>query len=88
MRVATEHWVAVEQVQPLVRMLVARYGSVHEAGRAYDERFGYQGGYKASAKGGQCWHGTGARVFNRILSGGVQVVRLRTYDQIETLEAS
>ena len=88
MTLTAQHWVPVEEVQPLVRMLVARYGSVHEAGRVYDERYGYKGGYKPNRRGGQCWHGTGARVFNRILSGGVQVVRHRTYDQIETLEAS
>jgi len=80
--------IPIKDVQPLVRILIARYGSVHEAGRAYDERFGYKGGYRASRQGGQSWHGSGGRLFNRILSGQQQTVSDCTYDQIETLEAS
>ena len=76
------------QVQGLVRMLVVRYGSVSEAGRAYDQRFGYKGGYARGHKGGEVWRGTGTRLFTRILSGRVQTVSDWTYDQIETLEAS
>ena len=80
--------IPTQEVQGLVRMLVARYGSVHEAGRVYDERFGYKGEYRLSSKGGQAYHGTGPRLFTRILNGSTQTVSARTYDQIETLEAS
>ena len=80
--------IPTDEVRGLVRILVARYGSIHEAGRAYDERFGYGGAYRRTAKGGQAYHGNGTRLFTRILSGGSQTVSERTYDQIETLEAS
>ena len=80
--------IPTRDVQGLVRMLVVRYGSIHEAGRVYDERFGYGGDYRRSHNGGQAYHGNGTRLFTRILNGGTQTVSARTYDQIETLEAS
>ena len=80
--------IATRDVQGLVRMLIVRYGSIHEAGRAYDERFGYGGAYRCSTRGGRAYHGNGTRLFTRILNGGTETVSLRTYDQIETLEAS
>ena len=80
--------IATTDVQGLVKMLVARYGSVHEAGRAYDERFGYLGRVYAQGNGGSAYNGNGPRLFNRILKGETQTVSERTFDQIETLEAS
>ena len=80
--------IPTQDVQGLVRMLIARYGSIHEAGRAYDERFGYEGRYRRSHDGGQSYHGNGTRLFTRILNGGTATVSDRTYDQIVTLEAS
>ena len=80
--------IPTDEVKGLVRILVARYGSIHEAGRAYDERFGYEGRYKRAHDGGQAYYGNGTRLFTRILNGGSQAVSERTYDQIVTLEAS
>lgn len=80
--------IPTHDVQGLVRMLIVRYGSIHEAGRAYDERFGYEGKYRRSHDGGQSYHGNGSRLFTRILNGGTETVSAQTYDQIETLEAS
>jgi hypothetical protein len=80
--------IPADEVRGLVRMLVARYGSIHEAGRVYDERFGYRGRYYNLGNGGMTYHGNGPRLFNRILLGEIVTVSPNTFDQIETLEAS
>ena len=77
--------IPVEEVQPLIRMLIARYGSLHEAAHIYDERYGYKGAYGPSNNGGQAYRGSGTRLFNRILSAERASISLWTYDQIETL---
>lgn len=83
MRVATR--VPVQEVRPLVRGLVQRYGSIHAAGEAYDERYGYAGRYRQCHDGGTAYHGNGTRLFTRILNEKTKYVSDRTYDQIETL---
>jgi hypothetical protein len=77
-----------EETQTLVRILVVRYGSIHKAGKAYDERFGYRGKFYAHRNGGRAWKGNGDRLFTRILNGETKTVSDRSYDQIETLVAS
>jgi hypothetical protein len=77
-----------EEVRVLIRILVVRYGSIHKAGKAYDERFGYQGKFYAHRNGGMAWKGNGDRLFTRILNGETKTVSDRSYDQIETLVAS
>jgi hypothetical protein len=77
-----------EEAVELVRVLVIRYGSVRQAGRAYDERFGYKGYWYPHRNGGKGYSGNGPRLMHRILSGETKTMLDRTYDQLQTLAAS
>jgi hypothetical protein len=80
--------VPCEEARDLVRVIVARYGSVHKAGQAYDERFGYSGRFYANHHGGRAYKGNGDRLMHRILGGETKTMLYRTYDQLETMAAS